>query len=279
MRWDARRSSLSLLATFALALSACGGANDFPEATSTGTATPTPIPTPTSTPTSTPPPAETTPPPTQTAPVPAPAPPPAANTGGGGNHNNNNDDDDDGGDHKPHRPNRPHRSLGALPAPPPSAQIVWDTHGQAVALWRVFDGTRNDLWADRYNGVSWTGARLLEASAGDVGNAHIALDATGNAIAAWEQQTDGSRAMWAARFDIARGWQAPTVVSRSPDGLRIDAFAPQVSANADGSMRVRWQQIDGQLALFGTTASFSRRWENRFTPGLGWSGATLITTS
>lgn len=270
MRWDA--ISLLLLATFALSACSGGGGNDFPEATPASTTTPTT--------TSTPPPAETT---TAPAPTPTPTTQPVTNTGsgsgsGGGNNHNDDDDDDDEDDDKPNRPNRPHRSLGALAAPPPSAQIVWDTHGQAIALWRLFDGTRNDLWADRYNGVGWTGARLLEANPGDVGNAHIALDATGNAIAAWEQQTDGSRAMWAARFEITRGWQAPAVISRSPDGLRIDAFAPQVSANADGSINVRWQQIDGQLVLFGTTASYSRWWENRFTPGLGWSGATLITT-
>lgn len=277
MRWDAPRVSLLLLATLALTLSACtGGGNDFPEAPPASSTTPTP--TTSSTPTAptptAPPPAETSPPPS-TATAPAPVTPPATNIGSIGG---NNGEDDEADDDRPNRPNRPHRSLGAFAAPPPSAQIVWDTHGQALALWRWFDGTRNDLWADRYNGVGWTGARLVEANPGDVGTAHIALDATGNAIAAWEQDTDGSRAMWAARFDIARGWQAPAVISRSPDGLRIDAFAPQVSANADGSMSVRWQQIDGRLALLGTTASYSRWWENRFTPGLGWSGATLITT-
>ena len=280
MRWDAKRISLLLLATFTLWLTACsGGGNDFPEAPPASTTT--------STPTATPP-----PPPEATAP--ASTPPPASTggsgsgsgssssgSGGGGGGNNNNDDDDDeeedDDDDRPNRPNRPHRSFAALVTPPPGAQVVWDTHGQALAIWRAFDGVRNDLWADRFNGVSWTGARLLETNVGDVGNAHIALDATGNAIAAWEQETDGSRAIWAARFEIVRGWQAASVISRAIDGTRMDAFAPQVSANADTSMTVRWQQIDRALVPL-ATASYSRWWENRFTPGLGWSGATLITT-
>lgn len=263
MRWDARRYLILLLAT--LALSACsGGGNDFPEAPPPTSTTPTATPTP----------------PAQTTPAPAPSQPAPTTNSGSGNSGggNNDDDDDDDDDHRPNRPNRPHRSLGALASPPPAAQIVWDTHGQAIALWRAFDGARNDLWADRYNGVSWTGARVIEANAGDVGNAHIALDATGNAIAAWEQDTDGSRAVWAARFDIVRGWQPPAVISYTASGMRIDAFAPQVSANADGSINVRWQQTEGQLAPFATAVTYVRWWENRFTPGLGWSGATLLTT-
>lgn len=273
MRGDAKRISLLLFATFTLGLSACsGGGNDFPESIPTSTTTPPATATPTSTSTPAPPPSETT------APTGTPTSAPAGNTTGGSGGSGNNDDNEEGDAHnKPNRPNRPYRSVGAATAPPASAQIAWDTHGQALAIWRAFDGARNDLWADRYNGVNWTGARLLETGTGDVGNAHIALDATGNAIAAWEQDTDGSRAMWAARFDIARGWQAANVISRAVDGTRTDAFAPQVSANADTSMTVRWQQIDRALVPL-AAASYSRSWENRFTPGLGWSGATLITT-
>lgn len=274
MRWDAHTLLILLLAT---AVSACsGGGNDFPESTPTATPTPTTPPAPTA----------TTPTSTSTQPS---ATPPTTGNGNGGYYYNDPDHEDgepihehdeDGNDIRPARPNRPIRSLGATIAiaPPPTAQIVWDSHGQGLAIWRAFDGTRNDLWADRYNGVSWTGARAIEANAGDVGNAHIALDATGNAIAAWEQETDGSRALWAARFDVVRGWQTPAVISHAPNGMRVDAFAPQVSANADGSMSVRWQQIDGQVAPFVTAVAYARWWENRYTPGLGWSGATLLAT-
>lgn len=268
MRWDAHTFLVLLIATV---VSACsGGGNDFPESTP-ATTTPTTTSTPPSTNTSSSPQTTT-----------------ASNNSSANDEDDDDDDhdadghahDEDGNDIRPPRPNRPNRSLSTTVAlaPPATAQIVWDTHGQALAIWRAFNGTRNDLWADRFNGVNWTGARLLESSDGDVGNAHIALDATGNVIAAWEQATQGDRAIWAARFDIVRGWQPPNVISRSPDGLRVDAFDARVSANSDTSMTVRWQQIDGQIAGLVTSTNFSRWWENRFTPGLGWSGATLIPT-
>jgi len=69
-------------------------------------------------------------------------------------------------------------------------------------VWEQSDGTRNNIWANRFNGTSWGTAELIETE--DLGHAFkpkIAIDSSGNAIAVW-QQNDGTRNnIWANRFE------------------------------------------------------------------------------
>ena len=73
-------------------------------------------------------------------------------------------------------------------------QIAFDSSGNAIAVWYQHDGTRNSIYANRFNGTSWgTTAELIET--GNAGNAEtpqIAFDVSGNAIAVW-QQNDGTQ--------------------------------------------------------------------------------------
>jgi hypothetical protein len=82
-------------------------------------------------------------------------------------------------------------------------QVTLDVAGNALAVWQQFDGTRENIWSNRYiAGAGWGTSTLIETNdAGPARNAQIAVDANGNALAVW-QQSDGTRTdILASRFE------------------------------------------------------------------------------
>ncbi len=81
-------------------------------------------------------------------------------------------------------------------------EIAFDSSGNALVGWSQSDGTRNNIWVNRFNGTSWGGAKLIETDdAGDAWGPEIAFDNSGNALAVWHQH-DGTRDnIWANRFE------------------------------------------------------------------------------
>ena len=81
-------------------------------------------------------------------------------------------------------------------------QVAVDGSGNAIAVWGQSDGTRYNIWANRYVvGTGWGTAGLIETNnAGDAGYPQVAVDGSGNAIAVWGQY-DGTRYnIWANSF-------------------------------------------------------------------------------
>lgn len=140
-----------------------------------------------------------------------------------------------------------------------SPQVAIDPQGNAIAVWQQSDGTRRNIWANRFvPGVGWGTAVLIEAD--DAGSARwpqIAVDPQGNAIAVW-QQWDGTRTnIWANRFVSSVGWG-------SAEPLEIDhssARKPQIATDPQGNAIAVWSQSDSI-------------WANRFVPDVGWDRRT-----
>ena len=82
-------------------------------------------------------------------------------------------------------------------------QIATDIAGNALAVWYQHDGSRYNIWANRYTaGSGWGTAELIETdNAGGASDPQIATDIAGNALAVWSQY-DGFRSnIWANRFE------------------------------------------------------------------------------
>ncbi|VAX04681.1 hypothetical protein MNBD_GAMMA20-727, partial [hydrothermal vent metagenome] len=151
---------------------------------------------------------------------------------------------------------------GAASAP----QVALDTNGNAIAVWAQNDGTRNNIWANRYVvGSGWGNAELIETD--DKGNAsdpQITLDANGNALAVWAQ-SDGTRAnIWANRYVVGNGWGKAELVETDNTG---SATGPQIALDANGNAMAVWVQND---------ATRSSIWANRYVVGNGWGTAEFI---
>ena len=86
--------------------------------------------------------------------------------------------------------------------PAASYTVTASNSGNALAVWGQSDGTRRNIWSNRYMaGTGWGTAVLLETdNAGDANAPQIALGANGNALAVW-YQSDGTRTnIWSNRF-------------------------------------------------------------------------------
>jgi len=144
-------------------------------------------------------------------------------------------------------------------------QVAIDGAGNAFVVWNQSDGTRYNIWANRYAaGSGWGGATLLETdNLGDAFWPRVAVDGAGNAIAVW-QQSDGTRDnIWAARY--AGGfWSVKEPIETDNAG---QASVPQVVMDGPGNAFAAWYQFDGQR---------HNVWANRFTPTGGWGTAVLV---
>ncbi|PKM43685.1 MAG: hypothetical protein CVV05_12515 [Gammaproteobacteria bacterium HGW-Gammaproteobacteria-1] len=150
-----------------------------------------------------------------------------------------------------------------------SSCIAMDGSGNALAVWSQSDGTRQNIWSNRYTaGSGWGTAVLIET--GDAGNAfnpEIAMDASGNALAVWNQ-FDGIRDnIWSNRYTVGSGWSAAELIETFNTG---GTDLPRIAMDAGGNALAVWSQSDGTRYNI---------WFNRYTVGSGWGTAQLIETN
>jgi hypothetical protein len=142
-------------------------------------------------------------------------------------------------------------------------QVAIDPNGNAVVVWYQFDGVRFNAWYNRYtSGVGWHEAELLELDSGHASSPRVAIDASGNALAVWQQFNGTHIDIQASRYVSGTGWGTPEILE-SQTG---DAFDPRIAMNADGRALAVWVQSENEL----------KAWSNRYTPGTGWGAAERI---
>jgi uncharacterized membrane-anchored protein len=125
-------------------------------------------------------------------------------------------------------------------------QVAVDAMGNAFAVWYQWDGIRYNINANRYSAQSgtWGTAQLIESD--NTGNAYVpqvAVDASGNAFAVWNQN-DGTRFnINANRYSVQSGtWgTAQLIESDNTGGTKW----PQVAVDAMGNTLAVWTQWDG----------------------------------
>jgi hypothetical protein len=146
------------------------------------------------------------------------------------------------------------------------AQVALDANGNGLAVWQQSDGTRNNIWSNRYTaGSGWGTATLIESGAGRADLPQLAIEPGGNAVAVWAQvEATGRASIFANRYMVGSGWETPILLEND---MR-SAGRPQIAVNANGDAVAVWQQSSG--------TSGSSVWANRFSPGTGWGAATPI---
>jgi len=142
-------------------------------------------------------------------------------------------------------------------------QVVFDANGNALAVWQQSDGTRYDIWANRYVAATglWGAAARIETSADAAYSPQIAIDANGNALAVWQQSSN----IWASRYTANTGWGTPVKIQTGTDY----AYGVQIAIDANGNALAVWIQIDTAVHI----------WANRYTANTGWGTATTIETN
>ena len=148
-------------------------------------------------------------------------------------------------------------------------QVSRDENGNAMAIWILNDGTRDNIWANSYmKGFGWSTPELLETDNG--GNAmrpQIAMNGDGDAIAIWYQVDSNNHwDVWANSYMKGTGWSGPIRIE-SDDGGTV---SPDVAIDDNGNTIAVWGQSD--------SASRYSIWSNRYVNGVGWSVPELLET-
>lgn len=149
-------------------------------------------------------------------------------------------------------------------------RIAMNRNGDAVVLWKQFDGERYDIWANRYVAeVGWETPTLVETSTEDASETWVAIDNGGNAMAVWRQSDGTDLSIWANRYVVGTGWGTATLIETNP-GF---ASYPHVAMDRFGNALVVWYQVSPGESVAKSI------WANRYVVGVGWETATLIETN
>ncbi len=143
-------------------------------------------------------------------------------------------------------------------------QVAIGPNGNALAVWGQYDGSRDNIWANRYVSGVWQTAEQIELDAGSASDPQVAIGQDNNAIVVWGQD-DGTRFSIYANSYVSGSWQGAELIETDNAG---DAISPQIAIGQDGNALAVWHQYDGTRENI---------WANSYVSG-SWRGAELIET-
>ena len=130
-----------------------------------------------------------------------------------------------------------------------------DATGNAVAVWRQYDGDFYSIYTNRFiKGSGWGKAELIETRIGSADVPRVSVDPSGNAIAVW-YHSDGYRTnIWSNRY-VEPDTTPPALALSSPEeGIEIDINAVTVSGTTEPGSDI---DVNGIKATVKGDGSFS----------------------
>lgn len=148
-----------------------------------------------------------------------------------------------------------------------SASIAVDQYGHAIVVWDQRHADTYSVWSSSYDGATWSEPAVLSAGVSASG-AFIAMNALGEAVAVWQQNSgDGSYDLWARRYLIGQRW-LPAV---QLDTTASQVQGPTAVVDAQGNITVAWTRVTG---------SGGALWTSRFDVATGaWSAAGALSSA
>lgn len=122
-------------------------------------------------------------------------------------------------------------------------QVAMDGSGNAIAVWRQYDGSRHRIYTRRLAaGGSWDATVQIESPAGsDAWEPFVAQDASGRAIAIWLQWQSTTFGVFVNRYTPGSGWGTAELLADATD----NAQTPRVAIDATGRAIAAWLQSEG----------------------------------
>lgn len=145
-----------------------------------------------------------------------------------------------------------------------AVEMAVDASGNVTAVWTQDDSMNVYVYANRYtDGVGWgTATKIQSDLMQSTAFPHVAMDASGNALAVWSEY-DGTRMnIWARLYSVGVGWGTAALIETDDTG---NATEPRIAMNTGGEALVVWQQDGDEMIR-----------ANRYVPGMGWGTATPI---
>ncbi|MDH5559715.1 MAG: hypothetical protein OEY59_02530, partial [Deltaproteobacteria bacterium] len=136
-------------------------------------------------------------------------------------------------------------------------QIEIDPAGNVISVWIQNNGTRDQLFAVRYDASAGTWGTVTpidDLSAGAASTCGIKTDKSGNMTAYWLQNDGSVNNVYLSRYDISSSsWSLPQII----DNLTTNAMKPRLALNDEGEGLIVWAQDDG-TGVFNLHGSFAR---------------------
>jgi hypothetical protein len=136
---------------------------------------------------------------------------------------------------------------GGASGSPVSLRVARSANGDGFAVWRADDGTRHNLWCNRYRAATaaWESPINIEASSANIDDFDLAVDASGNAVVIWHEVPADPRlstgVVMSARFHSgSAAWAAPVLLS-------TDAREPRVASDATGAVLAVYVAVAGHV--------------------------------
>ena len=153
---------------------------------------------------------------------------------------------------------------------PESLQGFWigmDAAGNGVAAFHTTDGSRYNVWANRYvPGSGWQGAVLLEQMNVSLDEfPRLSVSANGSAMIALSSSMLGTP--YVVRFVPGTGWLPPEEVQPIHDS---NVAGTGIALDSAGNAIVVW------LQRINVNSSSFNLWANRYIAGVGWQSASVI---
>jgi len=160
------------------------------------------------------------------------------------------------------------------------SRVAVDGHGNAIVVWRQYDGTRTNIRAARLVlGVGWERPMFVETSIDGFQwpGAEIAVDAAGNTVVAWTQvrwaPESGmfqNSSVWTSQYSVGGGWGAP---ERRDSGTRernslAAGGGSSLGMSSAGEGVLAWVEGDG-----GGPSKGEQIWAAPFSVTAGWGAA------
>ncbi|MBK9795228.1 MAG: putative Ig domain-containing protein [Holophagaceae bacterium] len=160
-----------------------------------------------------------------------------------------------------------------IPGDTYNMQTAFDASGNGIVVWQhTTDGTRNDIWANRYVvGTGWGTPTLIETDdTVSATNPRLGVDASGKALVVWEAQAGFSpywtSSIWANTYTPGVGWGTAGQLA-TPVGAQVST--PDLAMSANGTATVTWTEGVGSNVSLRVSAY----------SGSGWTSATTIKTA
>ena len=142
------------------------------------------------------------------------------------------------------------------------AEVGLDAGGNAIAVWRQFDGINVGIWTNRYTpGDGWdTATRIDSTGAGDALSPHVAVSANGDAVAVWLQSNGSRMDTWSNSYTQSEGWN--TAVPVDPiNEAQGQPHAATVAIDPNGNAVAVWTRVPPPFAFGGGGTIWSARFE------------------
>jgi Bacterial Ig-like domain len=146
--------------------------------------------------------------------------------------------------------------------------IAADATGNAAVVWTHSDGTRTNVWSNRFvQGSGWEVARIIDDTDDNASTPRIALSPRGELLVTYIVNAAAGASIRARRFTPGAGWGPAVRVSDQVLGISSSDMVVDASSN----VFVSWSQFDGardevHVSRFDASAAFAA----------GWSAPTVL---